>query len=437
MSRKYQHPNEQTAQPVSTARPATPIDRKSRAIKTVLVGTVIAVLAFDVYSFTVHLPGRKGSLNRWLPITEIIDSGPGIYQQRPDYLYPPIFLIIIKPLARLDMPLRAVVFQLIKQGLMIVAIVLGWKVANNSFGRLKPILLVAGVILTARFLASDLGHGNVNLLMLMLVMLTLWLWQTGRNAIAGLPLALAVSIKLTPVLIVVYAVYKRQWRLLAGVTAGLLIFLVLLPGAYLGFSKNLATMHAWADHVIVPFATQMDTATLHTNQSLAGTLMRYLTHVPAMDRPQRYINLTNLTQQQVKHIFRFCVAAILLFSLYALRGKIQNTNTAQFAVHLSIIQVLMLLFSRYAWHAHFVYLFLPYLTILAMWHRSPRGLARTCLAGSIVASYILGSVMTSWAGPYWSDMFDSYGVLTAAAVVLLIMLVLNSGRSFSTLTTSR
>lgn len=405
------------------------VKRIRRRVTVILLCVAVVLLGCDLYRFTVRLPKKPGSLQRWLPTAGIIDSGEELYEKRPDYLYPPIFLIIIKPLANLTMPARAIVYQLAHQGSLILAVLLGWRIVRHVFGRVEPFLLVAGIVLTARFFESDLSHGNVNLFMLMLVMLALWLWQTDRGVLAGLSLALAISVKLTPALIAVYAAYKRQWALLAGTIVGLAVFLVLIRGAYLGWSKNLATLHAWASHVIVPFSTELDIVSLHHNQSLAGTLLRYLTSTLAMDRPVRDINMASLSPGQTTVIYRFCAAAILGFSLFGLRGRIDTKNTLRFIVHLSIVQLLMLLLSGYSWHAHFVYLFLPYMTLVIVWSRRDRGRVRTWLGVSIGATYVLASLMTSVAGPYWSDMFDSYGVVTASALILLVALVLLAPRS--------
>ena len=47
-----------------------------------------------------------------------------------------------------------------------------------------------------------------------------------------------VATKVTPALLLVYFLYKRAWRVLAGATIGLLVFVILIPSLLLGFERN-------------------------------------------------------------------------------------------------------------------------------------------------------------------------------------------------------
>ena len=72
-------------------------------------------------------------------------------------------------------------------------------------------------------IAHTLMRGQVNILILACLCAALAGWLRGWNFRAGLWLSLAICIKVIPVYLLVYPVWKRDYRALAGCTVGLLI----------------------------------------------------------------------------------------------------------------------------------------------------------------------------------------------------------------------
>jgi len=390
---------------------------------------VLVLLALDLNRYVHNLPRRAGSINRWIPIAQSNDFGQELYRRHIDYLYPPIFLILIKPLAQVSMPWRALIFEGLKDISLIWSIFLAYRMARTCFRDFRLWMLALALLMTGRFIESDLSHGNVNLFVLLFVLAGCRLWQKDHGFWGGILLALAVSIKLTPALLLVYAGYKRQWALVVGSAVGLILFLLLLPVMYLGWTVNLESLYAWVQHVIVPFSTALNIDATRINQSLAAVLLRHLTTTPAMERPHLiYINWADLTRGQVAVIYKGCVLVLLAFAVWGTRGTILRKDTPRFALHLSIVLILMVLLSGYSWHAHYVYLLIPYLTLTAYIIQETRGKLKLVLCIALWLSFILGTLMTCGLGWYATILFDGYGVLTLAAMILLFMTVYLSRR---------
>jgi alpha-1,2-mannosyltransferase len=387
---------------------------------------VLGLMTLDLNKYATYHTRRAGSLQRWLPIVPDLEAGQEIYQSHPDYLYPPIFLILLKPLVGMAMPWRALVYELVKQAALGFSLLLGWKIVARSFGKPRWVIFLLAIGLTARFFESDLSHGNVNIFLLMLVLLSGWLWQREKNLLAGIPLALAISIKVTPALFLLYAAWKRQWSLLIGALIGLFCFLFLLPALDLGWGANCKALQGWFDHVILPFSTTLQVDTVNMNQSLAATSLRILSHTYAMNNPTRYVNLMDLSRGQVVVIYKLLVLALLFIAGLGLQGKITWKDNPRFAIHFSIILLLMLLLSGYSWHAHFVYIFFPYLVLATLWDQTPPGTVKNRLLAIMGVSFLLAVVMPAAFGPGMGKIFESYGIITFANLFLLIAMVKTS-----------
>src|SRR4029077_5987831 len=106
------------------------------------------------------------------------------------------------------------------------------------------------VLLCLRPFAGDLTHGNINLFILFLVVASLRAFYRRHDFTAGLHLALAIACKLTPALFVPYFLWKRSWRTLGGCALGLVLYLWVAPGMFLGMSRNAQSLNSWAEKMV-------------------------------------------------------------------------------------------------------------------------------------------------------------------------------------------
>jgi alpha-1,2-mannosyltransferase len=105
--------------------------------------------------------------------------------------------------------------------------------------RLLPLLICAGS------LGTDLSRGQVDILMLAAIALGLYLAAKGKGFKAGLCFSFPAAIKLFPVTLLFFPVWRRRWRMFAGATAGLLMALVILPAVALGPKRTIDLYRVW------------------------------------------------------------------------------------------------------------------------------------------------------------------------------------------------
>ncbi|OYT71938.1 MAG: hypothetical protein CFK52_06790 [Chloracidobacterium sp. CP2_5A] len=186
------------------------------------------------------------------------------------YLYPPLFAQLLAPLALLPLPVAAGAWAVGN----VVATLWLWRMARQVLDS-EPHRGEAPAWLWRLALAPILGGnfllGQVNLWIAAAVAFALLAdAERRRSALGGLALALATSVKLSPILLLPYFIGRRAWRLLAWHAAWTLL-LNWLSFALLGASRR-PIIQSWCQEIIIQ-GWRFDFAT-PSNQSLYGALLR-------------------------------------------------------------------------------------------------------------------------------------------------------------------
>lgn len=298
--------------------------RKSLAIlivSTVLVAAAGLVLIRD---FGSDAHNRKKHL---FDFEVYYDAGQSLYQQGRtdlysedfasgkvmDYRYPPFFLVAFIPLWML--PAKAAAFGwFLLSGLLIIASSL---ILNRTLplDKNRIAVWVITILAVAQYFIMVLHYGNAHLLAIFLLFAALHLYMKKRMPLAALLIALAITIKLTPLLILPYFALKKQWKFL-GLVGLLVIAINLLPSFYFGFSKNAELLKTWHRHVVAD--QEFHEMNGPINLSLKGQMRRYLSEIDYNSRVDgdlnyRSVNFASLPQKTVDRIW--IAAASIVFIL--------------------------------------------------------------------------------------------------------------------------
>jgi hypothetical protein len=190
------------------------------------------------------------------------------------YHYPPLFAILLTPFAdapageepfTAPIPFAATVALWYLFSLACLAVSVHWlagaleeswaRTGGPRYGpgsrpwwalRLLPILSCLPAI------AGTLARGQVNLLLLLLLCGMLRSALRGRRSAAGLWLAGAICLKVIPVFLLVYPLWRRDGRWLLGCAAGLVLGLGVVPAAVLGPQRTLDCYLEWTNVLARP-----------------------------------------------------------------------------------------------------------------------------------------------------------------------------------------
>jgi hypothetical protein len=187
------------------------------------------------------------------------------------FKYLPAFAVLASPLALV--PLTAAKGGWFAVSAVLMLVLLGLSVRAMPEVRRPPaLLLVITFLAMAKFYAHELVLGQVNLLFAVLVVLAIVWMRSGRDAAAGVLLALAVVVKPYAVLFAPWLVTRRNRTAFVSMAAGLLV-LLLLPIARYGWDGNLRLLGEWWQTVT---STTTPNLTNPDNVSLGAMFTRWM-----------------------------------------------------------------------------------------------------------------------------------------------------------------
>jgi hypothetical protein len=266
----------------------------------------------------------------------------------------------------------------------------------------------------------DLGQPNLVLLALML--LGFWLLQQGRSWSSGSLFALATAIKVFPVAVLPYLVWRRQWASAASMAIFLVVFLIVIPTPVRGFQHNLSELKTWYQGMVgssseAGFGKRDDQNWSWMNQSIISLTHRLTRPVDYnQDNPNTapgYMNLLDLDFRTANWIV-LGVSLIIGLGFIAVMPPRARRTARSDAEELGILFCLMTVASPLARQYYFIWLFFP-LTVLI--HRAaydPRAAVRK---GTWIALAISGFLVCLSLPPFPHD-WQAYGNNFLATAVI-------------------
>lgn len=299
--------------------------------------------------------------------------------------------------------------------------------AQNWTVTLLPPMLVLLVFWYWEFRLNQIGNFTLFMLVLSFV-----LWQQGRTAWAGVPLGLAVLMKVTPGLVVVWFALKREFR-----TVGVAVATVLLLGPlsdviifgperardiYIGWVN--AAAKDGSHRGLIMAQREMD----WRNQAIGAVLSRWLhptNYNMKFDNEPRaprgyeplYHNVANLPRETIAGLATGIVAISGLALVWLGRRRAAAMSPWELRLEWSLFVLAMLWFMPVMRLYHMIWA-LPAVALLGAmpWHlQRPRGW--TVLMLLCIAGVIAGQVVLPW------RLLKSTGVTLAAVLLIAIPII--------------
>ena len=264
---------------------------------------------------------------------------------------------------------------------------------------------------------DNLANIQINMYLLFLCLLAIKQFTKGNYWLAGLLIALGISLKVYPVFLLFYFLYKREFR----VVLWTLLFVLLLNSVSLmvyGIEEGLNFYLSWQRDV-----TPRSFIANHKNQSLFGVFLRVFTD---MDPDHGlYTNLMNLDPHKVKLFTYFAIATVAIIPAYFFRGRIRAKTDLSTLLEYSFVLTAIPLLSPIAWKAYFIFLwpgiFMSYaLLIQTPSNLKPRKL-RMAKAVFWISMVLVVGTAEIFIGPHLSDIMESYSLISIGTVMLLLL----------------
>ena len=225
------------------------------------------------------------------------------------------------------------------------------------------------VTITWVFDMFDLGQPNLVLLALMLY--GFWSMQHRRPCMAGGMFALATAIKVFPVAVLPYLVWRRQWAALAGMVVFLGVLLFVVPAPVRGFQNNIAELKTWYQGMVASssekgFGQRDEQNWSWVNQSIIAMTHRLTRPINYnQDDPTRPVRTMNVVDISFRAANLLVIAISLLIGLgyIAVMPPASRRTEKSDAEEIAILFCLMTVASPLARQYYFMWLIFP-MTVL-------------------------------------------------------------------------
>ncbi len=297
----------------SAEQPLSRMDRVGLAL------LLLAAIAFGalVELRSAFLSRRMGDLGVYLRGAWAVRAGTGIYDITDNnnwhYCYPPLLAVLMVPLADPPsdveaswiVPYAVAVAVCYVLSLVFLALATHWLACalEEIYFRGQRIgcrrwwaLRCLPVLVCLPPIGTTLSRGQVNTLVLALLCgMLAWLLR-GRSFRAGLCLAGAICIKVIPAMLLLYPLWRRDVRFLAGCSFGLFLGLVLIPVMVLGPARTWHEYQTYAEVLLGPALGLGDDASRHKELLGAGatdsqsfqSILHHVLHPDSATRPPNF-----------------------------------------------------------------------------------------------------------------------------------------------------
>jgi hypothetical protein len=382
-------------------------------------------LTIDVLGPEIWGHGKTKDYPLWFWAGQQVLQGRNLYPDSPggyfQFIYPPLSAILLAIPAYFG---KIALYTC----LSLLNVVAWWMTAQFSnamtgSGRTPgPWLFALPGFLTVSFVFDMFDLGQPNLVLLAMMLYGFWLLQHERPWMAASMFALATAIKVFPVAVFPYLLWRRHWLAAAGMVIFTGIFLFVVPAPVSGFRHNVTELTNWYRGMIGSssakgFGQRDEQNWSWVNQSIIAVTHRltrpinYNQDEPA--KPARYMNLLDLDFRTSNWIVAAISLLIGIGYIVVMPPRARRTPRSD-AEELGILFCLMTVASPLARQYYFMWLFFP-MTILI--HRAAYD-ARPAVRAGTWAALAAAITLMAFSLPIYPNALQAWGNNLAATAVI-------------------
>ena len=259
----------------------------------------------------------------------------------------------------------------------------------------KFLLYFLSSIFVFRFILQVLHSGQITIIMFLLSLLSLY-FMDNKILLSAFFLSLSIMFKYTPIIFLVYFLFRKRIKFAIFVFLFLFLFSI-LPAIYVGIDKQVYYLKKWLPYII---NTSLDKGSFFDikNQSLYSFILRI-----------KPINLN----------FEYAILFSILIVFFIFFFTIIKENKY---IDYSVIFILMALLNPNAWLSNFSFLLFPYFFLTYYLIKTNFKDKITFIL--IIISFILSSFTSQdIVGNTLEDLFLKNSTITISSLILVLVLL--------------
>ncbi len=383
------------------------------------------VLTADVLVPELWGSGKTKDYPLWFWAGQQVLQGKDLYPSDPrayfDFIYPPLPAVLLAIPSWFGRIPLYICLSLLNAGAWWITAITS-NAMTGSGKTANPWLFAAPGFATITFVFDMFDLGQPNLVLLAMMMYGFWLLQHERPWMAGSMFALATAIKVFPVAVLPYLVWRRHWTAVAGMVVFLGVFLFVVPAPVRGFEHNVTELKTWYRGMVGSssekgFGQRDEQNWSWVNQSIIAVTHRLTRPVnynqDDPSKPPRTMNIVDISFQAANWVVIGISIAVGLGYLAVMPPASRRTERSD-AEELGILFCLMTVASPLARQYYFIWLFFP-MTIL--FHRAAYDPRPAVRIGTWLTLAVMGILMCLSFGVFPKD-WQAYGNNLAATAVI-------------------
>nr|WP_244646314.1 glycosyltransferase family 87 protein [Bradyrhizobium campsiandrae] len=342
-----------------------------------------AILTADVLGPEIFGHGKTKDYALWYWAGQQVLHGGPLYpsdlRQQFEFIYPPLPAILLAiPSWFGKVPLYLVLSLLNGVAWWYTGILSN--AMTGSDRKPGPWLEALPAFATVTFVFDMFDLGQPNLVLLAMMLYGFWCLQHRRPWFAGFMFALATAIKVFPVAVLPYLVWRRQWAAVLSMIAFIGILLYVVPAPIRGFERNAAELNTWYQGMVASssekgFGQRDEQNWSWVNQSLIAVTHRLVRpinyNLEDPSKPPRTMNVIDVDYSTANRIV-LLISVLLGLGFVAVMPSARKRTARSDAEELGILFCLMTVASPLARQYYFMWLFLPFTVLM---HRADAGCA--------------------------------------------------------------
>ena len=388
------------------------------------------VLTADVLVPEIWGHGKTKDYPLWFWAGQQVLQGKNLYPDNPaqyfDFIYPPLSAVLLA----IPSYFGKIPLYLCLSALNIVAWWMTAQFANAMTGSGRtpgPWLFALPGFVTVTFVFDMFDLGQPNLVLLALMLFGFWLLRDGRGWMAGGMFALATAIKVFPVAVLPWLVWRRQWAAAASMLVFIGLLLFVLPAPFRGFERNAHELKTWYQGMVGTssekgFGQRNEQNWSWINQSIVAVTHRLTRPINYnQDNPAKPVRTMNIADLDFRTANLLVLAISLLIGLgfLAVMPRAALRTPRSDAEEIGILFCLMTMATPLARQYYFLWLFFPITVLIHRAAYDPRAHVRT---NTWIALAVAG-LLLCLSLPLFPTDVQAYGNNLAATVVLSAALV--------------
>ena len=347
--------------------------------------------------------------------------------------YSTLFALLLSPFASLPIYGVKVAWLLLNVFFAYRIFRICFSYIDTSSLQRKSIVLLAllSFVFVIRFVRDNFHVAQMTTCILYLSLEGVNFILKGKKIAGSALIALAINIKLLPLVLVPYLLYRRELAAVTIVVAGYAFFMF-LPSLFIGYGYNSFLLHEWwklvnptnTEHVI-----DVSERSFHGLSTLLPTLLMENVHEDYALTLKR--NIADLTPAQVNLVLNAVRLALAVFTLYFLRSMPFKKAGSKLQKLWELSYILMLVPLIFPHQQHYAFFFILPAVIYVLYFLMVQYQARFTrfskrkfyFIAALMTVIFLVCNSTIILGAF-REYYDHFKILTYAALLLIVPLAI-------------